>query len=59
MGGVSIMWAKKGLGLFNTYEELNEMIASVKDSGDVYFVPGAFDYKMISIQWVVCTTLEI
>lgn len=40
MGGASIMWAKKSLQLFNTYDELNSMASGIKDSGDVYFVPG-------------------
>jgi len=40
MGGASIMWAKKSLQLFNTYDELNSIASGVKDSGDVYFIPG-------------------
>ena len=40
MGGASIMWAKRNLQLFNTYDELTSMASGVKDSGDVYFIPG-------------------
>lgn len=48
MGGASIMWARNSLQLFNTYDELNSMVGSVKDSGDVYFVPGNFIKNLLA-----------
>ena len=39
MGGACISWAKNNLGLFTSYDELNELISSVEDSGDVCFIP--------------------
>ena len=38
-GGVTIEWAKNNLGLFKDFEEFNNLISSVENSGGVYFVP--------------------
>jgi glycerol kinase len=37
--GDCLNWVKEQLGLFETYEELEREIASIKDSGGVYLVP--------------------
>ena len=42
MGGASIMWAKKNMQFFSGYEELTQMLESVHNSGDVFFVPGTY-----------------
>eukprot|EP00826_Nyctotherus_ovalis_P027962 TRINITY_DN2194_c0_g3_i4.p2 TRINITY_DN2194_c0_g3~~TRINITY_DN2194_c0_g3_i4.p2 ORF type:complete len:200 (-),score=60.49 TRINITY_DN2194_c0_g3_i4:77-676(-) len=48
MGGASIAWARNSLQLFNNYDEFNQMASGVKDSGDVYFVPGAPPFKPLA-----------
>jgi glycerol kinase len=40
MGGASILWAKNNLQLFKTYDEFTQMVSSIQNSGDVFFVPG-------------------
>lgn len=37
--GASIEWAKNNIGLIKKFNEIENLITSVEDSGDVYFVP--------------------
>ncbi|KAL4512767.1 hypothetical protein ABPG72_017452 [Tetrahymena utriculariae] len=39
VGGSSINWARDNLGLFKTYDELQKLVESIDDSGDLCFVP--------------------
>jgi glycerol kinase len=39
VAGAAIRWLRDNLGIASSYEELDEMAGSVKDSGGVYFVP--------------------
>ena len=37
--GAALQWLKEGLGIFNEYTEINEMIHKVPDSDGVFMVP--------------------
>lgn len=39
VGGAVVQWLRDGLGIINTSSDIEPLAASVKDSGDVYFVP--------------------
>lgn len=38
-GGVTLEWAKNNMGLFKDFQEFDELLNSVPNSGGVYFVP--------------------
>lgn len=39
IGGEAVNWLKNGLGIIKKSSEVEELAGSVKDTGDVYFVP--------------------
>jgi len=39
VAGLSVSWLKDNLEIFNSMDELDAIVKTVKDNGDVYFVP--------------------
>jgi glycerol kinase len=39
VAGSSLSWLKDNIELFNSYDEIDSLVKSVPDNGDVYFVP--------------------